>query len=498
LSFLVYRFLFQSSAFTDEMGRDKNRNARDCAAAAARQGSRTGREDDERTAPRRNARDLQATIVELQRQIDAELSIAAAVLEHAAAAIERTAAAKELIAATNERLAEAHKRANGTYYTPIDDLWPAGTQVLTENYFDRFRRTKFPSFLDWASHDSYTTSTEQAFLADTVMVDDDETTPSSSSGASTVWPSTTFNVDDIASDMAHLVPANATNAGMYADVARCVFAVPDRPGNEAADGPVLQKLIHGCGSPGGERTPDTGMKHMFSNKVRLPLQGTYFDRSPCFFIIPCLPLAAVKAWNGGSYSAIVVAGSWDGIEACNVYRDVMPRRALSLASVDQVNIARELLTDTVLALAYSFHHRRERMTDGANPETITALHHLADIYKPAGPNGEGIIVPVKLQHDLPDMRIGLIKYVAHDGEPGHPAPDPMLLVIKAAINWSWRNNQKMMAEGEPEEAEDELDILEEERYLAFHQDSCRPQSSEKLAAGLHQPNGWVDHATDAD
>jgi hypothetical protein len=439
------------------MGRDENRNARDRAAATARQRGRSRRQDDERTAARRSARDLQATIVELQRQIATERAIARAAIEHAAAAIERTAAIKELIADTNERLAEAHKRANGTYYTPIDDLWPARTQAIRANYFDMFRRTKFPSFLDWASHDSYTTSTEQAFLTDTVMV---ETTASSSSGASTVWPSNTFNVDDIASDVAHLVPSSATNAGMYADVARCVFAIPDRPGDEVVDGPVLQKLIHGCGSPGSERTPDTGMKHMLSNKVRLPLQGTYFDRSPCFFIVPCLPLAAVKAWNGGSYSAIVLAGSWDGIEACNVYRDVMPRRALSLASVDQVNIARELLTDTVLALAYSFHHRRERMTDGANPETITALHHLADIYKPAGPNGEGIIVPVKLQHDLPDMRIGLIKYVAHDGEPGHPAPDPMLLVIKAAINWSWRNNQKMMVEGEPE---DELDGLEEER-----------------------------------
>jgi hypothetical protein len=364
-----------------------------------------------------------------------------------------------------------------------------------------FRRTSVPDFGEGTYlHDAYAIARTQSFLADTVVVGGDQTIRSSNSGAPTIWPANTFNLPDTMSDIAHLVPASAMNAGMYADVARCVFAVPDRPaGDEAADGPILQKLIHGCGLPGEDTTPHTGMKHMLSNKIRLPLQGPFFDRNPCFCIIPCLSLAAVKAWNGHSYTAIVLAGSWDGTEAWQVYRDMMAGVSLTLASVEQVNNARDLLTDTVLALAYSFHHRRERMTDGAHVRSIQALERIALTYADAAVDGQGIKVPTERQHPLDNLRVGLIEYAGHDGSTGHPAPDPMLLVIKAAINWSWRNNQKMMMEGKPEEPEvDELDILAEERYLEFHQESCRTYSLEELAARLHQPNGWEDRGTVTD
>jgi hypothetical protein len=511
------------------MDRDENIKARDHEAATARQRSRSERQDDERAAPRRSATRVvqdpqQVTIAELLLRIAAAEERAAAARERTAAANERTAAANERTDAANERtdaanertaaaneraaaaneraaaakerlaavkLAEFHKLADGTYYTALDDLWPVGMRILAHNCFDRFRRIKVPNFREGTFlHDSYMAFRVMAFRVDAVIVDGDETIPASSIGTATVWPTNIFNVDDIASDMAYLVPADATNASMYADVARCAFAIPDRPHDEATDGPALQKLIHGCGLPGEARAPYTGMRHMLSNKIRLPPRDAFFDRCPCFSIIPCLPLAAVKAWNGGSYAAIVVAGSWDGIEARDIYRWIMPRRALKLASVDQVNIARDLLTDTVLALAYSFHHRRERMTDGANPATITALGLLADNYTPADPSEQGIIVPMRQQHDLPNMRVALIEYTGHDENTGHPAPDPMLLAIKAAINWSWRNNQKMM-EGKPEEVEeDDLESLEEEEYLEF--------PLEELAAGLHQTGGWVDHGIDAD
>lgn len=35
-----------------------------------------------------------------------------------------------------------------------------------------------------------------------------------------------------------------------------------------------------------------------------------------------------------------------------------------------------------------------------------------------------------------------------DGNNGHPAPDPLLLVLKAAVNWSWFHGQKLLLAGE--------------------------------------------------
>jgi hypothetical protein len=121
------------------------------------------------------------------------------------------------------------------------------------------------------------------------------------------YPRTVFYDVDWHVQIGHLVPANAANAGMYADVARCVFGLQD----EDADGSVLQKLIHGCtvtkpkgldssketgegisenkaerkatgdGTEGNEitdddRIPGTGLKHFVSNRIRLPRQAEYF------------------------------------------------------------------------------------------------------------------------------------------------------------------------------------------------------------------------------
>lgn len=51
------------------------------------------------------------------------------------------------------------------------------------------------------------------------------------------------------------------------------------------------------------------MKHLVLNKIRLKGQREHFDRKPEeIIIIPILTREEVKDWNGGSYSAIVVAG----------------------------------------------------------------------------------------------------------------------------------------------------------------------------------------------
>jgi hypothetical protein len=76
---------------------------------------------------------------------------------------------------------------------------------------------------------------------------------------------------------------------------------------------------------------------------------------------------------------------------------------------------------------------------------------------------------------------------------GHPAPDPMLLTVKAAINWSWRHGQKLLEGGELfDEEPSELSVLAEEQYLEWQQERLRPQNRQDLAQGLGQPNKYQD------
>jgi hypothetical protein len=185
-------------------------------------------------------------------------------------------------------------------------------------------------------------------------------------------------------------------------------------------------------------------------------------------------LEKVKTWNGGKNSAIFQAGSYplnaDNSEpvtlAENVYKR-MVTELVDLASPHDVETARKLLESTVLALAYSL-GKRAHLADGIeDPATSEALAALRAA--PFVMEGSGVIVPKSL--DKFD-RIGLVHFADHEGcTTGRPAPDPMLLAIKSAINWSWRNGQQMLATGERPEEEDELDTIEEEEYLAYQREA---------------------------
>ena len=74
----------------------------------------------------------------------------------------------------------------------------------------------------------------------------------------------------------------------------------------------------------------------------------------------------------------------------------------------------------------------------------------------------------------------------------HPAPDPLLLAIRAGITWSWRHGQKMLATTEPQDEDDELSELAYEQYLADYADAIRPKNEKDLARGLRQEGGYKE------
>jgi hypothetical protein len=433
---------------------------------------------------------------------------------------EEMAAAKELVA---QRPAEAanllldlqvlRRLLNGTFYTTLDESWGVKTVPCRPRHFSNLRRERMPDFTDPYLLVAYTATRDSAFRADTVVAGGDRTACTSITKGDEIWPRDVFGFVDKVAKLAHLVPASASNASMYADVARCVFAV----GDGELDGDILQKLIHGSkmrvdseednqnaddpddSRNASTRIKNTGMKHLITNRIRLFLQKEYFEQRPCILIVPVLTLQAAREWKGDGYPAIFLAGAFPrdceqtgeaGTHASDVYR-LTPgsRRRIKTATPSQANTARRLLEATVLGLAYSFIHREgELMTGAENDKTRKTLDVLRR--NPLAMNEEGVIVPKSL--DLRNSNVALIEFSSHHerNDKIHLAPDPLLLVIKSAAIWSWRNGQQMLAVGEPPEEENELDILEEEFFLACRQDSYRPHSWAELAKGLGQPNGW--------
>jgi hypothetical protein len=128
------------------------------------------------------------------------------------------------------RIAEEQRQLRqGTYYSSIDEVWNVGAVEYTENDWKALRRLTRPSF--------YTdTVTAAQVTENNPPRDETECSRSSSSGANRiVWPVNIFGIP-LLGDIAHLLPASATNASLYADVAAWTLALP-----VGTDRLVLQK-----------------------------------------------------------------------------------------------------------------------------------------------------------------------------------------------------------------------------------------------------------------
>ena len=82
----------------------------------------------------------------------------------------------------------------------------------------------------------------------------------------------------------------------------------------------------------------------------------------------------------------------------------------------------------------------------------------------------------------------------------HPAPDPVLLTVKAAVNFSRRHAMPLAAQAEPQEDDakkwGELDQLAAKEYMEWCESLIKPPDNfHDLAAGLGQhdavrPDDW--------
>jgi hypothetical protein len=72
--------------------------------------------------------------------------------------------------------------------------------------------------------------------------------------------------------------------------------------------------------------PNLGMKFFPSNQIEFLGKEYYLDKFQGLVIIPILSIEEVKAWNGTSYNAIVLAIDQSPIRALNIYQYIHAER----------------------------------------------------------------------------------------------------------------------------------------------------------------------------
>ena len=152
----------------------------------------------------------------------------------------------------------------------------------------------------------------------------------------------------------------------------------------------------------------------------------------------------ITNWNGGGYSAIVLAAEHEKITPGEVYLKTGANIALprdgTLATQANLNEAREALEATVLGLAklssqadYSDSCFTKSQQHSTNRDKVL---HAVDSLKAKVPIPRQKKLEQSALYENALIRVRKITFVDHiQGEDGHPAPDPRLLILKAATNW---------------------------------------------------------------
>ena len=242
-------------------------------------------------------------------------------------------------------------------------------------------------------------------------------------------------------DIAHLVPASPLHASLYYNVAKWVFGLGKDTSEE-----VVQKTIHGSKTKGqNDRFRGVGLKHFASNKLRLSSQARFFDTDANVLIIPIFEnFQEVREWNGSAYNAVfmIAADNKKGQSIKAVADGVRFTEKGESATKDDIEFARISLALTIKALHASL---CETEPCCLAPSHKKLLKEYRDNF--ANLDGEKLLQLPKERNLNEHRPVRKIKFVENGQINGHPAPDPMLLLVKAAINWSKFHNQQLLAGG---------------------------------------------------
>lgn len=233
----------------------------------------------------------------------------------------------------------------------------------------------------------------------------------------------------------------------------------------------------------------TGAVHFVSNKIRMMGQEFLFDgRKPRMMVIPCMSLKNATEWRGEGYKAVVLPGLPHGLSYVpDEYKDLkyetLPFKAFKEAGMDDdsfierflgspqiapaeanqcLSEARSGLEDAVLGLCEYVKGMPKRDLDCLQKTSRDALEARSEKF--IGMSS----FPIPKQRSIaPEKPILIIEFGSQEERGKHPAPDPELLLARAATVWGNMNDLQLLAAGEDDDEDDEsesLDRMAEEAY----------------------------------
>jgi antitoxin (DNA-binding transcriptional repressor) of toxin-antitoxin stability system len=463
-------------------------------------------------------------------------------VEEDLALLSREELVARIIAARQRRRVD-RQLIRGTYYSTIDHVWRGERRQIARedaHLFDMLNRAEAPSFVapDGANHYDETLRKAKSrkykpakdVRRSSSLLEDEDTT-SSRRHADDIWPCDIFGTRNSPAPVARLVPSDRDAAAAYVDVAIAALALDDECSSNSSSSSwgTIQKALHGSERRGllasavravaglrygrrrrrrRESTTTTGIKHSVPNRIRLSGQAECYDQRPCVLIVPTMTLDEVKRWNGQGYRAIVMVGppprddesldsDGDGDDDENLDHvksicvGIHLLDAGDVALPEQVEAARTLLSQFVLGFAYSLLHRSLTYRRYMSRRQRAELDRRRRVFCENA--AAGVVLPAAAEPLPPPQRPWRVRLVNFRGATDarsnhHVAPDPFLLTVKAAVNWSRRHHQQLLAAAEPQDeglGEPELYAMEE--YMAWHARAIRPpENRDELAAQLRQ------------
>jgi hypothetical protein len=380
-------------------------------------------------------------------------------------------------------------------------------ETIQERHDDKHHHDDGPNHL--AIRQAYQTILEHK--DDGVPADKPSTTSSETSSSSNnhgddtvLFPMDIFGFapDENSFQVAHLIPNGFKAIRSYWFVVPFLFNTPsayyDNDNNiqvNAADdiwtSVQCSRFLNGtcCGHNNNEtrRIDNTGVKHLNINKIGLKGQKDRYDIKPEMIIVPILTPEQMRDWQGGGYSAIVLAGYDKGLMGVNPrlppalhntaieYETYLAFSDGETATADEVNTATHLL-QTMIKAIFMVKHRH--CPHGIPNDEMYFPHE--------------IVLPMFLNPN--NLHVAKTVFSNPNVAGQHAAPDPVLLTVKAAVNWSKRHaaGMQLAAKAEPKHEEwmdDEGHQIAAEEYEEWAQSLIRPPNNfHDLAAGLGQPD----------
>jgi hypothetical protein len=390
---------------------------------------------------------------------------------------ERAVEQAERFAEQAKRSVERAERAelsismlNGTYLDPIEDVWDNTMVTIPDNYNSIFIRShhveigkdkRYQKTVDEANRDTNAVASQPAryrrFSGRQVDV---------------------FNNVNLTGESAHLLPYSDHCGNYWNPIVTLVLNVTANMDSEMEEKKekkwhFQQKCLHGSKDNNGRKVEDVGIKYFQSNQIQLSGQRIYLDMNTCVLIIPILPAEEVRMWNGNGYDAIVLAGGYKNgrgydhddddddeaieIKAAKAYiaiealegitaQDVAEKKHC-FAEEDDCEKARLLLEQMIFCVSSASIRSIGECGVLDNYDSTTADTYAKETYglwstaiNTIIENNYQVPIPISKGWMQDKTKVRKISFSGRtDEDCNNPAPDPVLLVAKAASNWLKRN-----------------------------------------------------------